>query len=431
MRRRSLLDLGIAAALVVSGAAGASVVSGSSESVRGCVGKRDTLVSANAKGRCPRGSRVVRIGRVGPTGAQGATGATGQPGAAGADGTSPVPAVTLPGVTAAALGDSNTARNGPWGYPNRQYLPATAWFHLAAARTGQRVRLTNNFAVSGTRADEMLADQVPKVLALSPEPSVVTVMAGTNDVGQGRTAQQIIASLDAAYAALTDRGIVVIAGTILPSERWDTTELSTVSEVNQWIRARGGIEVADFNVTLSTASGAPEPGVLMDGTHISTVGAALMGRTVASILARMFPPVDIFPSQAANLLAGGTTALRADGVDATVGSGFAAGDTVVGLVEFETDLGADAMTRQVEASLSALGTESTAGTFIDTPGYDGPEVALTTVPRAGVLTTPPMVVPAGTDRLALTARVTGGEGSFRFGRVALVKVPHPLAPTAS
>lgn len=435
MNRRSLLDLGLATALVASGAAWATTSTSAKpdagQVVKVCVGKRDAVVSAKANGRCPKGSRVMKINAAGVTGATGTTGAVGATGERGTDGASgkdgspaPAPVVTLRGVTAAAIGDSNTNRNGPWGHVWQNYTPQLAWFHQAATRVGQRVRMTNNFAVPGTRSDEMLAQQVPQVLALSPQPSVVTVMAGTNDISQGRTAAQVIASLDATYDAMAEPGIKVIAGTVLPSLRWDTPEkLATVAEVNAWIMARVGVEVVDFHALLADETGAPKPGVLMDGTHISPRGAALMGAELAPLLEQMFPAVDVFPSPGANLVPAGSVNVRADGVDVGVLDGFTPGDRVVALVEFETDQGADATVRQIEATVVAGGTSNTAGAFTDTPAYDGPEAVLGSVPRSGVLMTPPMRVPAGTDGLSLSVRVSGGAESFRVGRVALVLVP--------
>lgn len=84
MKRRSLLDAGLALALVAGGATlAATAANRGDRAVKVCVGKRDTVVSAKPNGKCPGGSNIVRINQVGPVGTDGADGATGSKGDAG------------------------------------------------------------------------------------------------------------------------------------------------------------------------------------------------------------------------------------------------------------------------------------------------------------------------------------------------------------
>ena len=107
---------------------------------------------------------------------------------------------------------------------------------------------------------------------------------------------------------------------------------------------------------------------------------------------------------------------------ASITTGWAVGDRVVGLVEFETDANADAATTQLEAHVLGYGTNISAASLADTAGYDGTEVAWTTLPRSGVLRTPPMVITTGTTGLDLRVRLWNGNGgTFRIGRVAILK----------
>lgn len=401
------------------------------------------------------------------------------------------PAQGPPGIIGAHVGDSISDRNGPYGNGERggvanttAYYPQLAWFQHAAIAAGQRcyVPPVQNFAVSGKRTDEMLLEQVPLVLSLSPVPTFCTVLGGTNDIAT-RTAAQIIASLGDIYSELTGAGITVIAGTIPPSTEWNTApELATVCEVNRWIKKqatdRNGVHVVDFFTVLADTAGAPRSGVLADGTHQSGKGAAIMGAALAPILTTLFPPLDPFPGPgdvtniAVNPFQNGTAGAKGTGVtgsiatswfcasadagavtvvgskvartdsipgewtqlaitsgnvrylsELTITTGFSIGESVQMLVEFQTDVNADTNTIQLEAFIASTGSSNTAGTLNDTAGFDGTEVTWTRLPRAGVLRTPPMVIGSGTTALALWVRIWGGTAStFRIGRMALVKV---------
>jgi len=333
-----------------------------------------------------------------------------------------IAAQTAPGAAGACIGDSWFNRNGPYLYGTgdpSQYYPHLGIFRHAAVALGQRVSLRSNFAVSGKRADEVLAAQVPQVLALDPRPAFCTVLAGTNDLTQGRTSAQIIASLDDIYTALTDAGIIVFAFTVPPSDtEYDATETTRLHAVNDWIkaqpRARNGVYVTDAH-TILTAKAAPDggpiTGVLADeaGVHIhpTSKGAALVGAGLAQIMAPLFPPVDVFPGPGNpnNLGPGpfmvgtggskgaGVTGNVATGWDAspigacsvvaskvartdglpgewqqfvvTSGSiamsnaawftGFTAGDTIKMFVEFETDASMDAATTRFDCFVSVGG----------------------------------------------------------------------------
>lgn len=394
------------------------------------------------------------------------------------------------GSIGAMVGDSISDRNGPWGNGQRTgvpnttaYFPQVAWFQHANTAAGQRVYVppTQNFAVSGKRTDEMLAQQVPSVLALNPLPSFCTVLGGTNDVGQGRTSAQVIADLDSIYTALTNVGIRVIAFTIPPSTVWDAAKLATVSTINRWIKSqpnsRRGVHVVDFFTVLADTAGAPASGVLADGTHQSAKGAAIMGAALAPVLTTLFPPLDAFPgpgdttqlavnpfqtgtagakgtgvtgsiatgwfaatADAGTVTAVGSKVARTDSIpgewtqlaitagnlrylsEVAITTGFSVGEQVRALVEFQTDANADTGLVQMEAYIVSTGSTNTAGTFTDTAGYDGTEVVLTKVPRSGVLRTPPMVIGAGTTGLALWVRFWGAPVTVRLGRMAVVKV---------
>jgi hypothetical protein len=245
------------------------------------------------------------------------------------------------------------------------------------------------------------------------------------------------------------------------------------------------VHVADFFTALVGPSGnAATPltnALVSDGTHPSAYGAALMARTVAPILATLFPTRPNFPGPgdpknlAPNPFMTGTAGSLGTGVTGTVATGwyvadgggsptlsavgskvartdgipgewqqvaitsgamrfltgvdittgFAVGDTVHACVEFQTDPSMDTSgCTKLEAYIVSTGSANTAGCFTNTgTTYDGTEVPLTTFPRSGVLRTPPMVVGSGTTGLEVWVRAwnLSAAGTLRIGRVALVK----------
>ena len=145
-----------------------------------------------------------------------------------------------------------------------------------------------------------------------------------------------------------------------------------------------------------------------------------MGEALAPVLERMFAPVEVMPDAGADLVAGVAPVPVANGLDVSTAKGFSGGDRVAALVQFSTPSSADYVTHQVEVTVTANGTEAVAGSFTDSPGFDGERMTLTTVARSGLLMTPELMVPAGTSSLTVAVRFDGGQ--VQLGRVALVKI---------
>lgn len=85
--------------------------------------------------------------------------------------------------------------------------------------------------------------------------SDVILLEGTNDIGGGATAAQVIDGLRQLVRRMHDAGLNVVLGTLLPangSDRHSTPEqIAGLEEVNRWIRTSGVADaVADFNVAL-------------------------------------------------------------------------------------------------------------------------------------------------------------------------------------
>jgi lysophospholipase L1-like esterase len=98
----------------------------------------------------------------------------------------------------------------------------------------------------------------------------------------------------------------------------------------------------------------------------------------------------------------------------------AVGDILQALVEFETDAGGWT-NGKLDLTLTCMSADSLTA-YSHTGSFNpGADSIINVRPEAGVLRTPPIVVPTGTTHLFLNA-VVGGLGTVRFGRPAIRKL---------
>lgn len=122
------------------------------------------------------------------------------------------------------LGDSISAQCGgtfpsgaqPSGatYPPTSAPQARGYITYALTLLGQRLRFGTNFGIGGTTAAQMVARVADVLTSASP---IVHVYAGTNDIGNGRTATETKISLLSIYKALRAAGREVTTATIAPT----------------------------------------------------------------------------------------------------------------------------------------------------------------------------------------------------------------------
>ena len=92
-----------------------------------------------------------------------------------------------------------------------------------------------NRGVNGERSDQIRARFARD--AAQPKPAVVIIVAGVNDVYQGRRAESVERELELMYDAARAANIVVVAGTIIPFNVADADQNARMRSVNEWIRA--------------------------------------------------------------------------------------------------------------------------------------------------------------------------------------------------
>lgn len=187
------------------------------------------------------------------------------------------------------MGDSTTAGTPGWrsriesppdgsGDPSSQY----AWW-LVQEEPGWDVL---NHGVDGERSDQILARFQRDVL--DHKPSIVVIIAGVNDVYQGRESHHVVDQLAAMYELAAKAGIAVVAGSIVPYNTATPEQNGRMREINEWIRGRA---VAGENVTFAdtraAVSASDDPDRLFDspdGLHPSPDGYRRMAGVIRAAI---------------------------------------------------------------------------------------------------------------------------------------------------
>ena len=185
-------------------------------------------------------------------------------------------------ATIVALGDSTTA--GTPGFQSPVEAPPDGAgnvesqfaYWLMQAHPDWRVL---NRGVNGERAAEIGARFARDVAAARPD--AVVVIAGVNDVYQGRSADAVQRDLAAIYAAARTAKIPIVAGSIIPYNTATAAQNQAMRAVNGWIREQAGAH-AESMVFCDTRAAVAEPGAPArlvsspDDLHPSPEGYKLM-----------------------------------------------------------------------------------------------------------------------------------------------------------
>ena len=143
-----------------------------------------------------------------------------------------------------------------------------------------------NKGVNGERSDQ-IADRFARDV-LEERPRAVILIAGVNDVYQGRPSSAVIEQLRGMYTRAAKAGIAVVAGTIIPYNTASPDQNTRMREINDWIRSQAsgapGVMVADTRAAVA-APGAPDRlSETVDQLHPSAVGYRAMADAIRPIL---------------------------------------------------------------------------------------------------------------------------------------------------
>jgi lysophospholipase L1-like esterase len=197
-----------------------------------------------------------------------------------------------------AMGDSTTAGTPGWQSPleappcgagdeTSQYA-----YWLMKAHPEWSVL---NRGVNGERSDQILARFDRDVIDARPD--AVVVIAGVNDVYQGRSPSHAVEQLSEMYARAHHAGILVLAGTIVPYNTATPEQNARMQAINSWIQERSAscpwLAVVDTRAAVA-APGSPD---LLDETpdqlHPSASGYQKMADAIRRVLEQRLRVADI------------------------------------------------------------------------------------------------------------------------------------------
>jgi len=139
-----------------------------------------------------------------------------------------------------------------------------------------------NRGVNGERSDQIRARFERDVIAQGP--AVVVLIAGVNDVYQGRPAAHVIGQLRWMFDRARQAGIRVVAGTIVPYNTATPDQNARMREINDWIRLQAastaGLAVADTRAAVA-APGKPDTlSETADQLHPTPAGYRAMAEAI-------------------------------------------------------------------------------------------------------------------------------------------------------
>lgn len=196
------------------------------------------------------------------------------------------PAMTQPTVRIVAMGDSTTAGTPAFKSP-REAPPKgsgddTSQYAYWLTKAHPDWEILNQ-GINAQRSDQIAARFEDDVLA--KKPAVVVIIAGVNDVYQGRPAQHVKDQLAAMYSRAHAAGIRVVAGTIIPYNTATADQNARMKEINDWIRSQGradpGVIFVDTRAAVAAPDNADKLASSPDNLHPDAAGYRKMADAIA------------------------------------------------------------------------------------------------------------------------------------------------------
>ncbi len=143
-----------------------------------------------------------------------------------------------------------------------------------------------NRGVNGERSDQIAARFARDVLAVSPV--AVVIIAGVNDVYQGRAADYVTGHLRKMYDLAAHAGIRIVAGTIVPYNTATADQNERMHLVNTWIRQQvttdPAVAFVDTRAAVAAAGDLDRLADSPDGLHPSPGGYRQMAEVIRPVL---------------------------------------------------------------------------------------------------------------------------------------------------
>lgn len=197
-------------------------------------------------------------------------------------------------VRIVALGDSTTAGTPGWLSP-LESPPAgagdeTSQYAYWLVQSHPEWEVLNR-GVNGERSDQVRARFNRDVLEAGP--AAVVIIAGVNDVYQGRGVDHVVTQLSAMYDEASRASITVVAGSIIPFNTATREQNARMHEINEWIRRRAVEGSLLHFVDTRAAAARPDNIDLLSDTaddlHPTATGYRLMADAIQRVLEAALP----------------------------------------------------------------------------------------------------------------------------------------------
>ncbi|HEY2905486.1 MAG TPA: SGNH/GDSL hydrolase family protein [Vicinamibacterales bacterium] len=193
----------------------------------------------------------------------------------------------------AAYGDSTTA--GTPGFRSPIEAPPSgagnveSQFAYWLMRAHPEWRVVNH-GVNGERADEIRVRFLRDIADAKPDAAIV--LAGVNDIYQGRSAESVELELDTMYSAARASRIPIVAATIVPYNTATADANARMHAVNAWIRVYAAghpahMALADTRAAVAAAGDADRLVSSPDGLHPSPDGYRQMALALEPAIIRV------------------------------------------------------------------------------------------------------------------------------------------------
>ena len=143
-----------------------------------------------------------------------------------------------------------------------------------------------NQGINAQRSDQIHARFEEDVIA--KKPALVVIIAGVNDVYQGRGVEHVKTELTAMYKRAKEAGIKVVAGSIIPYDTATADQNARMHAINDWIKAQPAsdpnVRFVDTRAAVA-APGSPDRLVSSpDGLHPDAAGYRRMAEAIERVI---------------------------------------------------------------------------------------------------------------------------------------------------
>jgi lysophospholipase L1-like esterase len=142
-----------------------------------------------------------------------------------------------------------------------------------------------NRGINGQRSDQIRARFERDVVRNAP--TVVVIIAGVNDIYQGRSVEHVTEQLQAMYARAAKVDIPVVAGSIIPFNTATAEQNQRMRRVNDWIRGQPDVTFADTRAAVAASGNPDRLFESADDLHPTPAGYRRMAEVIERALQRI------------------------------------------------------------------------------------------------------------------------------------------------